>query len=154
MIGAGTLIDSARLRALLSDLHHIHPDDLRVYVLGEHGEAQFPAMSLATTGGERFRHPEEVQRAFEESQQMGQGVFDRKGYTNFAIAEAAALVARCVLNDERRTLPVSTRIDGYLGESGVCLSLPCVIGRQGVQEVMYPQLTAGEEAAFHASTSR
>ncbi len=54
VIGTGTLIDSARFRAYLSQHMHIHPDDIRAYVLGEHGDTQFPALSVAATGGERF----------------------------------------------------------------------------------------------------
>lgn len=151
VIGSGTLIDSARLRTLLSDLHGIHPDDLRIYVLGEHGDQQFPAVSLGSTGGERFEHPDKVQQLFEDARQVAWEVFDRKGYTNFAIAQAAVLVARSVLHNERRTLPVTTKIDGYLGETGVCLSLPCVLGRQGIERVMHPNLTPEEQAAFHAA---
>ena len=52
VMGTGTLVDSIRFRELLSKLIHIHPDDLRAYILGEHGEHQFPAMSIASAGGE------------------------------------------------------------------------------------------------------
>lgn len=151
IMGAGTIIDSARLRTKLSDRFGIHPDDLRAYVLGEHGEEQFAAVSLATGGGVRFNDPSEVHRLFEEARQSPWEVFERKGYTNFAIAQAAALVARTVIYDERRTLPVSTLIDGYLNESGVCLSLPCVVGKAGVDRVLYPELVEEETKAFRAS---
>lgn len=151
VIGAGTIIDSARLRALLSEHYRIHPDDLRVYVLGEHGDHQFPSVSLASTGGVRLNEVDVVRRAFEQSKESGLNVFRKKGYTNFAVAQAVTMVARCVALDERRTLPVSTLVDGYLGVEGVCLSLPCVVGRGGVQRVLYPHLNDEEAAAFRAS---
>ena len=153
VIGAGTIIDSARLRANLSDRFGIHPDDLRVYVLGEHGQSQFPAVSLATGGGVRFGEPGEVHRLFQEARDSAWEVFNKKGHTNYAIAQAAALVARSVIYDEKRTLPVSTLIEGYLGESDVCLSLPCVMGRQGIDRVLYPNLPDEEVAALRASAN-
>ncbi|MEM6799361.1 MAG: NAD(P)-binding domain-containing protein, partial [Planctomycetota bacterium] len=67
MIGAGTIIDSARVRTKLSARYRIHPDDLRVYVLGEHGEEQFAPVSLASGGGVRFDDPNEVTRLAEEA---------------------------------------------------------------------------------------
>ncbi|MEM6328763.1 MAG: lactate dehydrogenase [Planctomycetota bacterium] len=153
MIGAGTIIDSARVRAILSDRYQIHPDDLRVYVLGEHGECQFPAVSLASSGGVRFSDPAVVRKAFEDAVQSPWEVFNRKGYTDFAVAQAAVLIARTVVNNERRTLPVSTLINGYLGESGVCLSLPCVVGKGGVTRVLRPDLPEDEAAAFRQSAA-
>jgi len=151
VIGAGTIIDSARLRANLSDRFGIHPDDLRAYVLGEHGQTQFPAVSLATGGGVRFGEPGEVRRLFEEARDSAWKVYGKKGHTNYAIAQAAVLIARAVIFDEKRTLPVSTLVDDYLGESDVCLSLPCVVGKGGVERILYPNLPAEEEAALRAS---
>lgn len=151
VIGAGTIIDSARLRAILSDRYTIHPDDLRVYVLGEHGESQFPAVSLASTGGVRFKDPDVVRQMFDQARQSPWEVFERKGYTNMAVAHAAALITRTIRNDQHRTLPVSTLVEGYLGEHDVCLSLPCVVGRQGIGRVLYPDLPEDEAAAFKRS---
>lgn len=150
VLGAGTIIDSARVRAKLSDRFGIHPDDLRVYVLGEHGEEQFVAVSLASGGGVRFHDEGEVLRMFEEARQSPWEVYERKGYTNYAVAQAASLIARTVVFDEKRTLPVSTLIDGYLGEAGVCLSLPCVVGARGVDRILEPALSASEATAFAA----
>lgn len=149
ILGAGTIIDSARVRAKLSDRYGIHPDDLRVYILGEHGEEQFVAASLAAGGGVRFKDPGTVENLADEARKSAWEVFARKGYTNYAVAQAAVLVTRTVLFDEHRTLPVSTLIDGYLGESGVCLSLPCVVGAQGIERVLEPTLSDSESESFH-----
>ncbi|MEM9186209.1 MAG: lactate/malate dehydrogenase family protein [Planctomycetota bacterium] len=151
VIGAGTIIDSARVRTKLAARYGIHPDDLRVYVLGEHGEEQFVAVSLARGGGVRFSEPSEVTRLFEEARSAGWEVFQRKGYTNYAVAQSAVLIARTVLYNERRTLPVSTLISGYLGEHDVCASLPCVVGKRGVDRLLEPNLPDDEVAAFRKS---
>ncbi|MCG8583826.1 MAG: lactate dehydrogenase, partial [Pirellulales bacterium] len=86
VIGTGTLIDSARYRALLSREFKIHPDDIRAYILGEHGDRQFPALSLAMIGGVSIRHSEAAQRLFDDTVRGGYEVMERKGYTNYAIA--------------------------------------------------------------------
>ncbi len=153
VIGSGTIIDSARMRAALSHHFRIHPDDLRVYVMGEHGKNQFPAISLASAGGDRFDHPDEVRDLFVKGEASTWEVFGHKGYTNFAIAQAAVLIARTIMHNERRALPISTLINGYCGESEVCLSVPCIVGAGGVQRVLRPELSEDEAAAFRASAA-
>jgi L-lactate dehydrogenase len=148
VIGTGTLIDSARFRALVSAREGIHPDDLRVYILGEHGDRQFPALSIATAGGETLQGGEELRALFRRAVESGYEVFRRKGYTNYAIAAAIAMVAGIVARDERRTLPVSTLIDGYQGVRDVCLSLPVVLGRGGIQRRLNPPLSPDEAGQF------
>ncbi|TWT88433.1 L-lactate dehydrogenase [Pseudobythopirellula maris] len=152
VIGAGTLIDSLRFRSLISQRLGIHPHDVRAYVLGEHGETQFPAISIAEAGGMRVANRAgDLHELFEQARRSPWEVFAGKGYTDFAIAHAAAMVTSSMAHNDLHTLPVSTRIDGFLGVTGVCLSLPCVIGRKGVTQQLGPDLSADEEAAFRAS---
>lgn len=151
VIGTGTLVDSVRFRRRLSLEVGIHPDDLRAYVLGEHGDTQFPAMSVATAGGERIEDTPHRRALFEESRRAGFEVFRRKGYTDHAIATAAAHVIGSIALDEKHTMPLSVRVDGYLGVSDVCLSLPVVVGRRGVERVLHPPLDEDEAARFRHS---
>jgi len=148
VLGTGTFIDSARYRSLLSQELGIHPEDLRAYILGEHGDSQFPAMSLAVTGGERLDRSDATIRLFREAVQLGHAAMRQKGYTDFAIAMAATLIVEAIVSDNRRTYPVSTLINGYLGVRDVCLSLPAVIGRSGVTRQLQPALSAPERRAF------
>lgn len=151
VFGTGTLIDSARFRAMLSAEVGIHPDDLRAYILGEHGETQFPVLSLAQAGGESLEQNEAARRLARRLARTGFEVVERKGYTNFAVSMAAALVVEAVAWDTRRTMPLSVLVDGYLGISGVCLSMPVVVGRQGITRVLHPRFGADEAAAFRRS---
>ncbi len=151
VLGTGTLIDSGRFRALLSAHANIHPDDLRAYILGEHGDTQFPALSLALTGGEPIPPTQTVGRLFDETVRSGYEVVQKKGFTNYAVALAAGLILESIVHDERRTMPVSTLIDGYLGVHDVCLSVPAVVGRAGIARALEPPLSADEVVAFHAS---
>ena len=148
VIGTGTVIDSARLRVALSKHYKVHPNDLRVYVLGEHGETQVPAISVASTGGTGFDSPETALAIFQEAKHSPIEVFNYKGYTNFAVAQSAVMVAECIELDELHTLPVSAKIDGYLGVTDVCASLPCILGRRGITRQLYPELSPEEQKAF------
>lgn len=148
VIGTGTLIDSARYRALLSREFTIHADDVRAYILGEHGDCQFPALSIAMTGGMNIEHFEASRRLFDVTLKGGYEVVKRKGHTNYAIAMAAILILRSIAGDWRRTMPVSCLISDYLGVDDVCLSVPAVIGRSGIVRQILPGLSEDETAAF------
>jgi L-lactate dehydrogenase len=78
-------------------------------------------------------------------------VYRAKGYTNNAIALAVALVVESIVHDSRRTMPLSIRLDGYLGERDVCLSVPVVVGHGGVVRELQPELSEQELSAFHSS---
>ncbi len=153
VVGTGTLIDSARYRSLLSSAEGIHPADIRAYILGEHGDSQFPAISLASTGGERLIDDARNRRIFEETIKSGYDVFHAKGYTSSAIALAVTMVVESIANDLRITMPLSVLIDGYLGVRDVCLSVPVVVGRAGVVRQLNPQLSESEIAAFRHSAA-
>lgn len=148
VMGTGTLIDSARFREMLSDEIGIHPDDLRAYILGEHGPHQFPALSQAQVAGERIEDNDQRRQMFRDAVEAGHNVLRAKGYTNYAIAMAATLIIEAMVHDTRRTMPVSTLIDGWLGVEDVCLSLPVVIGREGITRVLHPELNAAERQSF------
>lgn len=149
VFGTGTLIDSARFRTMLSARMGIHPDDLRAYILGEHGDSQFPEFSLAVAGGTRIVGDDATREIFRQASRSGFDVVNRKGHTNYAISMAAALVVEAIVWDTHRTMPLSVLLDGFLGIRDVCLSLPVVIGKNGVTHVFEPDFGDDEIAALH-----
>lgn len=151
VMGIGTLIDSARFRTELSRRFAIHPGDLRAYVLGEHGPAQFAAMSAASAGGEPIGDPALADSLIAKQTESVSEIMVSKGYTNFAIASAVTLVVESFVLNRHRTIPVSVLLDGYYGESGACLSVPCVIGRRGVERILRPRLDERELGLFRRS---
>ncbi len=148
VIGTGTIIDSARWRDLLSKELQIHPEDLRAYILGEHGSSQFPAFSIAVAGGQRIDQSTRLEQLFNQGMNSANEIISKKGYTNFAIASATALILEAIYNNTYRTIPVSVLIDGYLGIENTCLSIPAIIGRQGVVRQLYPSLNEDEQQKF------
>ncbi|NVD36716.1 malate dehydrogenase [Marinobacter lutaoensis] len=148
VIGTGTLVDSARFRQLLAEELRIHSGDIRAYILGEHGDSQFPAMSCAGAGGEPLDPTPGRYRLFEKASKAGFEVLKHKGCTNYAVALAAAEIIECIITDAKHTMPVSLRVDGFLGVRDVCLSLPAVVGGNGIERVLHPRLNEQEQAAF------
>ncbi|PKM12539.1 MAG: lactate dehydrogenase [Gammaproteobacteria bacterium HGW-Gammaproteobacteria-3] len=151
VIGIGTLVDSARFRSLLSEAEQIHPDDLRAYILGEHGPNQFPVFSQAQAGGEQIMDNSGHRHLFNEVSNAGFEVYQLKGYTNYAIATAAAQVIQAIAYDDHRTMPLSTCFDEWLGISDNCFSIPVVLGRSGVIRHLHPVLNPIEQEALESS---
>ena len=148
VMGTGTLVDSMRYRKLLSESLAIHPDDIRAYVLGEHGSHQFPAVSTAQAAGVMLDDTPERRELFRQASTQGLEVFQKKGNTCYAIGFAVVYIIESILLDECRTIPLSVKISGYLGIDDVCLSLPVVIGKNGIHCELSPSLTGREQEEF------
>ncbi len=148
IMGIGTLVDSARFRVLLSAEEQIHPDDLRTYILGEHGPNQFPVFSNAFAGSERIADNPAHRRIFQEVTQAGFDVYNFKGYTNYAIATAACEVLKAIVFDDHRTMPLSTYFREWQGIEDNCFSIPVVVGRNGILRHLNPKLNQLEKAAL------
>ena len=150
--GIGTLVDSARFRAMMSEELGIHPDDIRAYILGEHGASQVAAISIASVGGEPIDDSLDRARQFAQvTTETGLDIFRLKGHTNFAVAKATAVVIEAIQHDHHHTMPLSVLLNGFCGIEDVCLSIPVVVGRNGVTRTLKPKLTPEETDAFRRS---
>lgn len=164
VMGTGTLIDSGRFRALIGTYSGIHPSDVHAYILGEHGESEFPVLSSAQVGGKVLRDELPVCRTtcplktlpeiFAEAKDGGMMVYRYKGYTNYAIALATTTLLEAVAKDSGRILPVSTLLEGYLGVEEVCLSVPAVIGRKGILKTLELDFSPEEQEALRRSAEK
>ena len=152
VLGTGTLLDTMRLRALLSEKCGIHPRDIRAYVLGEHGDTQFVAYSSASAGGARIDLGSKLLGEMEAATRVaGYDILRHKGHTSAGVAMAAAAIIQAIANDSHEVMPVSTLVSGFAGITGVCLSLPVVIGRKGVLKALDIELTTAEREALQRS---
>ena len=164
VFGSGTVLDSARLRHLLSadcgvDVHNVH-----AYILGEHGDSEFAAWSMTHVAGmpiDEFcpicgRCEDWKAKRNEIEQQVRDSayhVIGYKGATCFAVGLALVRTTRAILRGENSVLTVSTRLEGEFGLHDVCLSVPCIISRKGVEKIIVSKLTEGEAAALSASAA-
>lgn len=154
VIGTGTLLDSTRLRSLLADRLQVDPRQVFAYMLGEHGDSQYPYLSGATVAGIPLAQfpgysSQMVDEVVQATRFGGAEVIKLKGGTFYAVAPMIVELIRAIKDDTRQVLPVSTLLNGeFLDMRQVALSLPCVIGRQGRVKLVPPPLTDDEQAGL------
>jgi L-lactate dehydrogenase len=157
VIGTGTMLDTARFRALLGAHYGVDPRSVHAYILGEHGDSEVPLWSSASIGGQaiedrtvlgRTWDREEMDTLFDQVRRAAYAIIDRKGYTNLAIGVVLAQLVEALLEDQKSVLPVSVRLDGEYGIGNVCLSIPCVVGIEGVEGRVLPGVDARELAGL------
>ena len=163
LFGTGTTLETLRFKSILGAHYHVDPTDVQGYMLGEHGNSAFPAWSTVSIGGvgldrldEFFDHEESFDRAKVGGEVVNTAydVLNSKGWTNTGIAMGACRLAKAVLYDEHAVLPVSMPFSGEYGIEDVSLSLPSVIGREGVlKRVPLPQPAEEEEALRKSAES-
>lgn len=151
VIGTGTMLDTARLKSLISKKIKVKPNDINVYVLGEHGNSQFVAWSNANIGLEnlnRFLSIDEKESLEYETSHMGGAIFKHKGYTSDGVASCLLELTLCILKDLKKVYPVSNYNTTY----DVYLSTPCIIGKNGIEKVINIKLTDEEEEKLKESS--
>jgi L-lactate dehydrogenase len=162
VMGAGTVLDGARLRQRLGKFLGVEKEDVHVYVIGEHGDSSFPVWSSATVGAirlENFRLPESASLSQLEEElttttrRRGLDILDRKGFTSYGVAGAVACIVRAVVRDEKRILMVSVQATAEYGIGDVVLGLPCVIGRAGVDRQLLLTLSDDEQRLLQRSAA-
>jgi L-lactate dehydrogenase len=160
ILGTGTLLDTARFRALLGRHYGVDPRSVHAYILGEHGDSEVPIWSNATIGGQHIYERavlgkewdrDTMQAIFERARDAAYEIIDLKGHTDTAIGLVIARIVRAVLEDQQNVLPVSTRPDGAYGIEHVCLSVPCVVGLEGMEKRVDPELNDEEREALRDS---
>lgn len=164
ILGAGTVLDTARLRHGLGAMLEVDAQNAHVHVIGEHGDSSFPAWSSATIGPiplrsfplPRGRTLTDIQASCtERTRRRGPDeIIVRKGHTDAGIAVAASRIVECVLRDQRRIYTVSApALAEYgVGEEAV-LGLPCIVGREGVVRRLPLALDADEQALLEHSAA-
>lgn len=162
LFGSGTVLDSSRLRYLIARHTGVAVQNVHAYVAGEHGDSELPLWSSATIGSVPIldwtgsaEHPpltREVRDSIaREVVESAYRIIEGKGATNYAIALAGSRIIEAVLKDERRILPVSSLLDGYLGVSDVCLSVPTLVGAHGVGDRLEVPMSADELTGLRRS---
>ena len=152
IIGTGTLLDTARLRTKIADEYGIGQANLHAYVFGEHGDSSFIPWSLTSIAGvtmeeycEDQAHADiDEEEIIQEVRSAGAEVIKRKGATFYAIAMSVNKICDSILRDSKNIITVSTLINDKYGINDVCLSLPCVIGSNGIEKEVSPSMTDEE----------
>lgn len=164
VIGSGTVLDTARLKYHLG--RHLDVDSRSVHavIIGEHGDSELAVWSGANVSGielnhfceirGHFQHEESMRRIYESVRDSAYEIIRRKGATYYGIAMAVARIAECIVKDEHAVLPVSVILDGEYGLSGLALSIPSVVGKNGVETVLEIPLSEKEDQELHSSAEQ
>ncbi len=137
VIGLGTVLDTVRFRSLLSEMLGVAASQVNALILGEHGDSMVPIWSAATANGVPIScfpnySEEKASAVFQATKKAGAEAIRLKGGAGYAVGLSIRQVVNAIALDSREVLPVSTLQTGLFGINGVCLSVPTIVGRQGV----------------------
>lgn len=163
VIGSGTILDTARFRYLLSQHAGVDPRSVHAYIIGEHGDSEVPVWSLANIAGMRLKDycilncksysPDVWENIYRQTRDAAYQIIQRKGATYYAVANGLLRIVEAILRDQNTVLSVSVRMENLYGISDIYLSLPAVVGRNGISKVLNLTLSPEEEAGLIQSAS-
>lgn len=158
VIGLGTVLDTTRLRSMMAQRLDVPPTQVQTLILGEHGDSMVPVWSAAQIAGlplEKYPGVTPALIADVEKKTRGSGaeVIKKKGGAGFAVGASIADVIHSIALDQRRILPVSSLQNGAYGLRDVCISVPTIVGAQGVVNCYEIELWPKEMMALQKSGS-
>ena len=163
VIGSGTVLDTARLRYMLGEHVDVDPRDVHAYVMGEHGDSELVAWSSATVAGVplsefcelhgHYQHREAEVRIAEDVKNSAYTIIEKKHATYYGVAMAVRRICTAVMRDEDCVLPVSSLMVGEYGLSDLCISMPTIVGRNGVVARVPVSINDDEEKELQKSAA-
>jgi L-lactate dehydrogenase len=154
VIGSGTILDTSRFRYLLSQHFGVDARSVHAYIIGEHGDSEVPVWSLANIAGMRLPEFCQAQHLpydqkimddiFVQTRDAAYRIIERKGATFYAVAAGLMRITQAILRNQSTVLSVSSLVEDYYGMSDICFSLPTVVDRGGIEQVIRLELIPGE----------
>jgi len=161
VMGSGTALDTARLRYMLGVHYGVDSRSVHAYVVGEHGDSELALWSLANIAGVRLAdfvgangqgHDQAaLDRIFNQTRNAAYEIIQRKKATYYGIGLGLLSIVESVLRDQHTVMTVSSPLSGQYGVSGIAVSMPAIVGRRGVEEVLTLPLSESELTAFQSS---
>ncbi len=160
VFGSGTVLDTARFKYLLGEHLGVDMRNIHAFIIGEHGDSELAVWSSANVSGidlDQYCHisdktdKTQLQGIYNEVKNSAYEIIKAKGATYYAIAMSACRIAKSIVRDEHSVLTVSGLIDGHYGLSNVCLGVPCIVGKSGVEKVLDIPLSESEMGSLHHS---
>jgi len=143
VIGSGTVLDTARLKHSLSQHLSVDSKSIHAFIIGEHGDSEIAAWSSANVSGiplsdfcemrGHYKHRESEENIAETVKNSAYEIIEKKSATYYGVAMAVRRICEVIVRNECAILPVSTAMHGEHGIDGVVLSMPCVLGREGIE---------------------
>jgi L-lactate dehydrogenase len=167
VIGSGTTLDTARLKSRMAEHCQIDARNIHTYILGEHGDSEFALWSNSSIGGVLFKDYCPVCRKssecdfeihikkeiFNQVKESAYEIINKKGETSYGIGLSLARISEAILDNQNSILPVSVFVEDMLDVKDVYLSLPCILNKEGVREIVKPRMDETEKKLFRNSAS-
>ena len=164
VIGSGTVLDTARLKQLLGEEMGVDSRNVHAFIVGEHGDSELAVWSGANVSGLdlddfcRLRgkelHQPARERIYREIRDSANEIIKRKGATYYGIAMAVGRIAACIVRDEHAVLPISVALEGEYGLEGVTMSVPSIVGKNGLEKILEIPLGKEEREALSRSAGQ
>ena len=163
VFGSGTVLDTARLKYLLGEHLEIDSRSVHAFIIGEHGDSEIAAWSSANVSGiplndfcemrGHYEHDKSMKRIADDVKNSAYGIIEKKGATYYGIAMSVRRICEAIIRDEKSILPISSIQHGDFGIDGVALSMPAIVGRDGVLGSVPIKLNDEEIAALQESAN-
>ncbi|HHQ0079800.1 TPA: L-lactate dehydrogenase, partial [Listeria monocytogenes] len=161
VLGTGVWLDTTRLRRLLAEKLDIAAQSIDAFILGEHGDSQFPVWSHSSIYGkpvneysvEKLGEALDLKQIGETARDTGFEIYHQKGCTEYGIGGTIVEICRHIFSGSQRALTVSCVLDGEYGESGLAIGVPAVLSQNGVKEIISLKLDEKEKEAFANSVA-
>ncbi len=163
VIGSGTVLDTARLKYQLGEHLEVDSKSVHAFIIGEHGDSEIAAWSSANVSGiplndfcemrGHFRHEEATKEIADMVKNSAYEIINRKKATYFGVAMTVRRICEVVMRDEKSILPVSNMMHGEHGISDVVMSMPAIVGKNGIETKVPLSLNEEEEAALVKSAA-
>ena len=161
VIGSGTVLDTARLKYLIGEHLGVDNRSVHAFIIGEHGDSELAAWSNANISGVRlsdfcemrghFMHEESENRIYEKVRNSAYEIIERKHATYYGIAMAVKRICECIIRNEQSILPVSSMMHGIYGMKDIVISMPAIVGKDGVENVIPISLDEEEKMQLKRS---
>ena len=155
VIGSGTVLDTARLKYRLGEHLDVDSRSVHAFIIGEHGDSEIAAWSSANVSGiplndfcemrGHYQHEKSTREIAEAVKNSAYEIIERKRATYYGVAMAVKRICEVIVRDEGSILPVSTRMYGEYGIEDVVLSMPCIVGKDGIETKVPLQLSEEEQ---------
>lgn len=161
VIGTGTSLDSARFRQAVANLLDVDVRNVHGYIIGEHGDTEFPVWSHANVAGLQINewlnnNPDTDEQALVEIffsvRDAAYEIIKRKGATFYGIGVSLARITRAILSNEHAVLPLSVYLEGEYGESDIYIGSPAIVNRKGIEKIVEIPLNDSEKEKMKHST--
>ena len=164
VIGSGTVLDTGRLKQLLGEELRVDSRNIHAFIIGEHGDSELAVWSEANVSGldledfcrirgQALSRPD-MDRLYRQVRDSAYEIIKRKGVTCYGIAMGVGRIAASIIRDEHAVLPISVVLDGQYGLDGLALSIPSVVGRGGLEEILEIPLNGEEEKSLRDSAQQ